>query len=58
MKIADIRLTPLFCRFKQPYVWAQGVNEGTEVILVELLTDKGIVGIGESVASPGILWRP
>jgi muconate cycloisomerase len=54
MKIADIRLTPLFCRFKQPYVWAQGVNEGTEVILDELLTEKGIVGIGESVASPGI----
>ncbi len=54
MKIADIRLTPLFCRFKQPYVWAQGVNEGTSVILVEIETDKGIIGIGESVASPSI----
>jgi muconate cycloisomerase len=52
MKITDIRLTPMFCRFKEPYVWAQGVNEGAEIVLIEIDTDKGVVGIGESTTSP------
>ena len=52
MKIKSIRLTPLHCAFKQPYHWAQGVNYGAPVILVEVETDTGIIGIGESVASP------
>jgi muconate cycloisomerase len=54
MKITAIRTTPLFCRFKQPYHWAQGVNYGAPIILIEVETDAGIVGIGESVASPEI----
>ena len=52
MKIRNIRTTPLHCAFKQPYHWAQGVNHGAPVILIEVETDAGIVGIGESVASP------
>jgi len=54
MKISAIRTTPLYCRFKQPYVWAKGTQEGAPVILVEVDTDAGITGIGESVTSPGI----
>ena len=54
MKIAKIRTTPLWCKFKQPYHWAKGVTEGTQVILVEIETDSGITGIAESVASPTI----
>jgi muconate cycloisomerase len=54
MKITAIRTTPLFCRFRQPYHWAQGVNHGAPIILVEVETDTGIVGIGETVASPEI----
>lgn len=54
MKIRSIRTTPLFCKFKQPYHWAQGVTLGAPVILVEVETDDGVTGIGESVASPTI----
>jgi L-alanine-DL-glutamate epimerase-like enolase superfamily enzyme len=54
VKITAIKATPLFCAFKQPYHWAQGVNHGAPVILIEVETDAGITGIGESVASPAI----
>jgi len=54
VKITAIKATPLFCAFKQPYHWAQGVNHGAPVILIEVETDAGITGIGESVASPVI----
>ena len=54
MKIKAIKTTPLHCAFKQPYHWAQGVNYGAPVILIEVETDAGITGIGESVASPVI----
>jgi muconate cycloisomerase len=54
VNITAIRATPLFCKFKQPYIWAKGTQEGAPVILIEVETDNGITGIGESVASPGI----
>ncbi|HEY7764679.1 MAG TPA: mandelate racemase/muconate lactonizing enzyme family protein [Aestuariivirgaceae bacterium] len=54
MQITAIHATPLFCAFKQPYHWAQGVNYGAPVILIEIETDTGIIGIGESVASPTV----
>ena len=54
MKITKIRTTPLLCKFKQPYHWAQGITLGAPVILVEVETDGGVTGIGESVASPTI----
>jgi muconate cycloisomerase len=52
VKIKDIRLTPLHCAFKQPYHWSQGVTYGAPVILIEIETESGVTGIGESVASP------
>src|SRR5262249_605682 len=52
MKISKIRTTPLLCKFKQPYHWAQGVTFGAPVILIEVETDEGVTGIAESVASP------
>ena len=54
MKITKIRTTPLLCKFKQPYHWAQGINWAAPVILIEIETDGGVTGIGESVASPTI----
>ena len=54
MKIKSIKSTPLHCAFKVPYHWAQGVNYGAPVILIEIETDTGVIGIGESVASPVI----
>ena len=52
MKIKTIRTTPLFCRFKQPYRWARGAHFGAPIILVEIETSDGIVGVGESVVGP------
>ena len=52
MKIKSIETTPLFCKFRQPYHWAQGVTHGAPVILIRIETDTGVVGIGESSASP------
>lgn len=54
MKITAIKTTPLLCKFKQPYHWSQGINYGAPVILIEVETDEGIVGIGEATASPVI----
>ena len=54
MKIKSVKTTPLHCAFKVPYHWAQGINYGTPVILIEVETDTGVIGIGESVASPVI----
>ena len=48
MKIVNIRLTPLFSKFKIPYVWAMGKNIGQTTILVEVETDVGVVGYGET----------
>jgi len=52
MIIKSIKTTPLHCTFKQPYHWAQGVNYGAPVILIEVETNTGVIGVGESVASP------
>ena len=51
MKITAIKATPMFCAFKQPYHWAQGVNYGAPVILIEVETDRvgrepDLTGIG------------
>ena len=52
MKITEIRTTPLLVPYKEPYHWAQGVTEGVTVVLVEVDTDEGITGIGESIGTP------
>ncbi len=52
MKIIEIRTTPLLVPYIKPYHWAQGVIQGAAVILVEVHTDEGVTGYGESVATP------
>jgi muconate cycloisomerase len=52
MKITAVKTTPLYCELKRPYHWAQGVNRGAEIVLVEIETDVGIVGIGEIPGGP------
>jgi L-alanine-DL-glutamate epimerase-like enolase superfamily enzyme len=49
--ITGVRLTPLFLTFKEPYHWAGRVDLGSPVVLVEVDTDAGITGVGESVSS-------
>lgn len=52
MKIIHIKTTPLLVPYKKPYHWAQGIIHGAGVILVQVQTDDGIIGIGESIATP------
>ena len=52
MKITEVRTTPLHVLFKTPYHWALGVDEGADVVLVEIETDAGLTGIGESMGQP------
>ena len=44
MKIKDIRLKPLFSKFKEPYVWAMGKNLGQMTILVEIEIEEVLLG--------------
>ncbi len=49
--ITAVRTTPLFLAFSEPYHWAGRIDYGCAVVLVEVETDAGITGIGESTAS-------
>jgi L-alanine-DL-glutamate epimerase-like enolase superfamily enzyme len=51
VKIADIKTTPLALAFREPYHWAGRVDSAAGVVLVEVTTDDGLVGVGESVAA-------
>jgi len=55
IKIIDIHTTPILVPYKKPFHWAQGIIEAAETILVEVKTDGGIVGYGESIGSPSAL---
>ena len=52
MIITDIKATPLIVPYKEPYYWAQGVIDGAGVLLVEIKTDTGLMGYGESISTP------
>jgi muconate cycloisomerase len=49
--ITGITATPLSLRFTEPYHWAGRVDYGAAVVLVEVQTDAGITGVGESTAA-------
>jgi len=48
MKIAAIRTIALSCKVDPPYASAAGVQSRRGGLIVEVETDDGIVGIGES----------
>lgn len=51
MKITEIRTTPIMVPYVEPFYFAQGVLHGATVILVEVHTDEGVVGYGESIGT-------
>ena len=51
MKITDLRTTFLTIPFVKPEVWAWGKRPGLSAMLVEVLTDDTVVGLGESVCT-------
>jgi L-alanine-DL-glutamate epimerase-like enolase superfamily enzyme len=52
MKIESIKATPVTIAFIEPEIWSQGVREGVTAVVVQVITDQGLVGIGESVPAP------
>jgi muconate cycloisomerase len=49
--ITAVRAVPLHLPFRQPYHWAGRVDEGADIVLVEVHDDSGLVGYGESTAN-------
>lgn len=48
MKIAEVRSTPVTVPAQAPWRWSMGVELGTTRTIIEVLTDDGAVGIGET----------
>lgn len=48
MKIVDVRATPVYVPMKHPLRWSFGVEPGLTRTIVEVVTDDGIIGLGES----------
>ena len=53
MKVVEIQARPLALENRVPYHYSRGVPLGTNVVLVEVRTDDGIVGYGESTGDRG-----
>jgi glucarate dehydratase len=48
MKITDVKATPVTVPMEAPLRWSMGIETGTTRTIVELSTDAGVVGIGET----------
>jgi glucarate dehydratase len=48
MKITDIKATPVFVPMHHPLRWSFGTETGMTRVIVEITTDEGLVGLGES----------
>lgn len=48
MKIVNYRATPVTVPLKRPLRWSCGVEAATTRTIIELITDEGLIGIGET----------
>ncbi len=48
MKILDIKATPVTVPAEAPWRWSMGIETGTTRTIIELVTDSGVTGIGET----------
>jgi glucarate dehydratase len=48
LKIVDVRATPVYVPMHHPLRWSFGVEPGLTRTVVELITDEGLIGLGES----------
>jgi o-succinylbenzoate synthase len=49
MKLAEVEVFPYALPFERPYVTARGTLDRRESVMVRLITDEGLVGLGEGV---------
>ena len=54
MKITDLKVTSVTIPFEAPLRWSMGVETGTTRGIVEVHTDEGIIGIGETYGGNAI----
>ena len=52
--IRDLRIFPTTMRLRTPIPMASGVIESTDNVVIELVTDTGLVGWGEGVEAPAL----
>ena len=48
MKVTGIKVTPVTVPMEAPLRWSMGVETGTTRAIIEVITDEGITGIGET----------
>ena len=53
--VKSIAITPLWLPLKNPYIWSQGIEHAFVVNLIEMSTESGITGIGETTTAPDAL---
>jgi L-alanine-DL-glutamate epimerase-like enolase superfamily enzyme len=54
MKITEIRWTPVLFRYRQPEIASYGSRTGQVNLIVEVDTDQGITGLGETYTASGV----
>lgn len=54
MKITDLKVTSVTVPFEAPLRWSMGVETGTTRGIIEVHTDEGIIGIGETYGGNAI----
>src|SRR5258708_7858042 len=52
MVIRDMKFTPVTVPFNEPEIWCGGGRKGVTSIIVEIFTDEGPAGVGESLPAP------
>ena len=48
MRITGMKATPVNIPLEAPMWWTGGLYPGTSKVIVEILTDQGLVGLGEA----------
>ncbi len=48
MKIVAVRATPVNIPMEVPFSWSVGLYPGTTKVIVEIVTDEGLTGLGEA----------
>lgn len=57
MKITDIKATPVYVEMEAPLRWSMGEEPGTTRTIIQLFTDEGIVGLGETYGGASVVQR-
>ena len=55
MKIVDIKTTAVTVPMEAPLRWSLGIETGTTRTILEIITDEGIVGLGETYGGEATL---